>query len=112
MNNRSRPDFSRHYPSIEAALADLTMPDDIASAGYLERGKGYTYPSVIRVRRDGGGTGSPGFLCIFADNTMSSRHCFENLDELTMIVEPGRAEHPTYTQAAVSIIEQFKARIG
>ena len=112
MNNRSRPDVGRHYPSIPAALADLTMPDDIASAGYLERGNGYKYPSVIRIRRDGGGTGSPGFLVIFADNVLSCRHCFENIDELTTIVEPGLGEDPTYAQAAASIIEQFNARIG
>ena len=55
--------MSRYFASMDAALADLTDPDHLASAAFLFNGD---RPTVIRIRRDDDAAG--GFVCIVEDD--------------------------------------------
>ena len=101
--------MSRYYPSMSAALEDLTGPEDFASAAYLSNNG--RRPTVIRIRRDES-TDQLSFLCIFEDDGLAApKHPFQTIDELTAIVRATPDDDPTYAKAATSIIEQFKDNI-
>lgn len=104
-------DLYESFTSIAAALDALTMPDDIASAGFLSLGNGFKFPTVIRIRRRGGK--GEGFLCIYQSHRpFTNWHCFQTIEELFAIVAPDPEEEPTFTLAAASIMYQFRAKIG
>lgn len=91
--------MSRYYPSMAAAIADLTVADDLASAAYLFNGN---RPTVIRIRRDDDAAG--GLVCIIEDDGLSvSRKPFRTIDELAAILAPEPNDDSTYAEAVVAI---------
>ena len=93
--------MSRYFPSMAAALADLTDPDDLASAAYLFNGD---RPTVIRIRRDEENADG-GCLCIFEDDGMSvSRKHFLTIGELAAILKPEADDDPTYVDGVAAVL--------
>ena len=95
----------RYYPSMAAALMDLTAPDDLATAAYLFNGN---RPTVIRIRRDEENADG-GYACIIEDDGLSvSRKHFRTIGELETILEPEPDDDPTYGKAVAAIVDQIK----
>jgi len=95
--------MSRYFPSMAAALADLTDPDDL-SAAYLFNGN---RPTVIRIRRDDEAAGQ--FVCIIEDDGLSvSRRPFRTIDELAVILAPEPEDDPTHVEAVAAIVDQLR----
>ena len=88
---------------MAAALADLTDPDDLASAAYLFNGD---RPTVIRIRRDEENADG-GCLCIFEDDGIGfSRKRFRTIVELETILEPDADDDSTYVEAVAAIVDR------
>lgn len=96
----------RYYSSIEAEISAISTTDDIAVAAFLFNGRRPTVIRVWLVEEEAGG----GFLLIMEDDGLSvSRKPLQTVKELEILLSPEPNDHPTFGQAALVILNSFKA---
>ena len=90
---------------MNAALAAIGTSDDLAAVDYLFNGD---RPTVVRVlceeEKDGGG-----YIRVIEDDGLGvNRKDFRTIDELILLLAPEPDDHPTYNEAVLKVIDDFK----